>query len=568
MVSPLDANTGIVKKPFDPNAPPDFANMSEQDKADFWGAKGATGLQLTPTAQQQPAEPSPSSAPRPTMPDSASTQPVGPSSPPQPTAIPAVGTGAPTAPPPGAPPATPYAAPAVAPPSLVGVPQANGMVTSATNIPINLAPAPVDPYPNAAADAEAKARAIADQEKLKLINANVAQSQQPGEQEARQRQAEIESAMSTPNAIPPSQADQEWLAKRNKEYSSTYGAVNPADSTFYGGTGARLDNTGQPILGADGKPQIDVTEPDALARNPGVVMNPDGPLVEGTGLGGDVSRPITPGNGSDTGGRMLPPDWSSATPNNPRPPAVPIPPGIPAVGNGAPTGATTFGPGNDLRSTQINPTPSDRLNSLDTLQADAANAVGKGKSRGDIAQGYLDAFDLSAAPKLRDQLRTVGQRAASLGRIGMGDTAVEALTPYTDYLTQRDAYSKQLASDSAAGDIGDRLNNLGALNSTQGQTYGQEAGARNETRGERDYQTQTARTAIQDAINQWLMEQQQQNTEFDQGMRLSGLGYGNSPSNLYFGAGQQYGNAAGGDLNALMGLFQQYMSGRKPTTTS
>lgn len=221
-----------------------------------------------------------------------------------------------------------------------------------------------------------------------------------------------------------------------------------------------------------------------------------------------------------------------------------------------------FGPGNDLRATQINPSASGALSNLDTLVGNAANAVGNGKSREQIANDSLDAFDLRAQPVIRDRQRTAGQRAAQFGRIGMGDEGIEQLRPYTDYLTERAALSKDLAAETATGDISDRLNRLSALDNAQGQRYGQEAGGREELRGERGYQTQTARYAIEDAIRQFMLEQQAQAQEFNQGTQLAGIGYGNSPSNLFFGAGQQYGQNAGLDFNALASLLASFMPGR------
>jgi hypothetical protein len=232
-----------------------------------------------------------------------------------------------------------------------------------------------------------------------------------------------------------------------------------------------------------------------------------------------LPRLTPPDQASDIGGSIPGGELGQIAP--PGTPVAPDPAQTPAPVSSAPTlpgvDATTYGPGNDLLSTQINPTATDR---------------------GAIAQSYLDAFDTRAAPQIRDQIRAVGQRAASLGRLGMGDTAVETLNPYTDYLKERAALASQLAGQSAEGQIAD------------------EANARAELRGERDYQTGRSDKAITDAINQWIMQQQERDKEFQRGTELGQLGYGNSPSNLLFGAGQQYGNNSNQAFNA----FSQWLS--------
>lgn len=182
-----------------------------------------------------------------------------------------------------------------------------------------------------------------------------------------------------------------------------------------------------------------------------------------------------------------------------------------AGGAGSQPTLTTFDETNNLRDKQINPNSTDR---------------------GAIAQKYLDAFDTRSEAGLRDKLRSVGQRAASLGRIGMGDTAAEAMTPYTDYLKERAALSSELAGKSAEGQIGD------------------EANARNEYRTERGYQDSMSRQAIQDAINQWQMGEQSKNSEFGRNATTAGL---------LFNASNGAGSSAGMDFNTIAGLLTPYL---------
>lgn len=133
----------------------------------------------------------------------------------------------------------------------------------------------------------------------------------------------------------------------------------------------------------------------------------------------------------------------------------------------------------------VDPSVSADLANYRAKQMAASDTVSSGPSRGAIAQQRLDAFDLNAQPALREGLKSVGQRAAALGRLGMGATSIEALTPYTDYLGKRAALSKDLAAETATGEIGDRLDTLNATEGLVGSQFGQDTSARGEQRTER-----------------------------------------------------------------------------------
>lgn len=150
----------------------------------------------------------------------------------------------------------------------------------------------------------------------------------------------------------------------------------------------------------------------------------------------------------------------------------------------------------------VNPTDSAALTKFRDYQSGAADKLANGPSRAQIAKDQLDAFDLQSQPQIRDQIRAVGQSAAKFGRLGMGDTAVETLRPYTDYLTNRAAMAKQLSAETAQGEISDRLANVGQFSNLVGQEAGIGASQRNELRGERDYSTQVADTNIGRGISE------------------------------------------------------------------
>lgn len=151
---------------------------------------------------------------------------------------------------------------------------------------------------------------------------------------------------------------------------------------------------------------------------------------------------------------------------------------------------------------RVDPTDSAALQQFRTMRGDAATNLTNGRTRSQIAQDQMEAFDLENQPQLRDQLRAVGQRAASLGRLGMGDTAVEALNPFTDYLTRRAGMAKQLGAETAEGEISDRFNTLDASRGLVGEEEGIGAGRRNELRGERDYETDIDDTNVQRRIGE------------------------------------------------------------------
>lgn len=151
---------------------------------------------------------------------------------------------------------------------------------------------------------------------------------------------------------------------------------------------------------------------------------------------------------------------------------------------------------------RVDPNDTADMQQFRSMRSGAANSLTSGTTRSEIARQQMEAFDLENQPLIRDQLRAVGQRAASLGRLGMGDTAVEALNPFTDYLTRRAAMAKQLGAETAEGEIGDRFNTLGAARGLVGEEESIASGRRGELRGERDYSTEVEDINIGRQINE------------------------------------------------------------------
>lgn len=278
----------------------------------------------------------------------------------------------------------------------------------------------------------------------------------------------------------------------------------------------------------------------------------------------------------------------------------------------------------------VNPTDSPELAKARGLQMGAADAIATGPNRQKIAEDRLASFDMQAQPQMRDQIRDVGQRAAALGRIGNGQTSIEALTPYTDYLTKRASLSKDLAAETAAGDISDRQNNLSAFRGLTESTAGLDTSKRgeqrtersnvqnteadnlarqmaernaktsldernnaravgesdadfaartanvnratternavaanaqsnrDELRGERGYQTDTAKGATEDAIRQHLLEGQDANTDFDQQLRLLALANGGDPTAALLGGARNSASSAADSYESFQKLLTDY----------
>lgn len=137
----------------------------------------------------------------------------------------------------------------------------------------------------------------------------------------------------------------------------------------------------------------------------------------------------------------------------------------------------------------INPEDSAQLARFRQMLGQSAEGLASGPSRSAIASQRLSAFDTEAQPMIDKGIKAVGKKAASLGRLGMGQTSIETLEPYTDYLTQRKAMETRLAADTAEGEIADRRNQLSDVRGLVGDEESFGLSRRNEQRGERSYRT-------------------------------------------------------------------------------
>lgn len=247
-----------------------------------------------------------------------------------------------------------------------------------------------------------------------------------------------------------------------------------------------------------------------------------------------------------------------------------INPGVPNIQPPAPSGAgspiTSFGPGNDLVSAQVNPVASGRTG--DTMSAvDAArNALAGGPNRSDLAAQYIDQWNQRTQPQFQHDLTDATKYAAANGRIGSGMLT----NAYGDIVAQRDAArqvaQQGFATDALGGTIQDRLNNLGALSGLEGQQYGQDAANRNEVRGERGYQQGLSQQSFQNDAQRLALEealtQGSYGRDSDRLNQLIQLGYMNNPGSLYLGASGQVQQGANQSQQGISDLLAQYFMGK------
>lgn len=156
--------------------------------------------------------------------------------------------------------------------------------------------------------------------------------------------------------------------------------------------------------------------------------------------------------------------------------------GSATVGPFAGIGGGTFGPQSDTASARAGITQD-------------LGALRGAPNRGELAAQNFDLIQQRGAPQFQRELRDVGARAASLGRVGAGVTTNELTDVFTQRQRDLDQVRSGLALDSAGREFGDRFNQLQASQGVAGQLFGQDIGdasfqqgLRGEARGERGFQ--------------------------------------------------------------------------------
>lgn len=197
------------------------------------------------------------------------------------------------------------------------------------------------------------------------------------------------------------------------------------------------------------------------------------------------------------------------------------------VGPTAPQGQsgplTNFGPGNDLLSTQVNPTTGERLGGVQSGNDVLYKALTQGPN---LQQSALDAFK-NIQGKTAEQrqlgIQDIGRSAARLGRLGSGMVTTDLGNLEDTLRSHENQALGDLAYNTATQEAGDRRANLGAGQGYESQVYGQGQNARNEVRTERDYQAQQSQQALQNEIVRRQLQAQYQQYLASLGLQGAGL---------------------------------------------
>jgi hypothetical protein len=322
------------------------------------------------------------------------------------------------------------------------------------------------------------------------------------------------------------------------------------------------------VPGGPGAPQPGAS---AISQLPdgagGAVTVPPPSMAPGASSGGGIISRFRPQPGFGTGstggvgtGFQIP-TKPNIDPIPTTPPMVgdPVPP-IMSSAPGSIPGTSQFGADQNLIQTQINPAGSPRLLNTQGIADAALDKVANGPDRVALGKQYYDTFATQAKGNFDRAIHDATSAAASHGQIGSG----QLTNRYGDLTEAFNRENTGVASDFAThaleGTIGDRLNTLGAARGAENSIYGQEANARNEVRGERDYQRTMAEQAIAQRIAQQQMEQAGEAQDFGQAATLYGLGNQGDPTAAYQDAATLSSSEAGAnsaDVAALLRLFAQ-----------
>ena len=167
-------------------------------------------------------------------------------------------------------------------------------------------------------------------------------------------------------------------------------------------------------------------------------------------------------------------------------------------------------------------------------------AANRDDARNDLAFGKANAF------------RGLGSDSLDQGRFGSGlaSDAFGRGNTERDFATSYDQANNRLAFD-----------RLDAMSGLQGQQFNQDQSQANDLRGERSYQDNLAEQANQNAINQYMAEQQAQNQGFNQWNQsvntLGNLGYGSDPTTQLNNQGVNLANQGQGSVNNFADYLAQ-----------
>lgn len=196
---------------------------------------------------------------------------------------------------------------------------------------------------------------------------------------------------------------------------------------------------------------------------------------------------------------ILPPTQTGVAPVGPGGTITRTVPGGPVPGPAGLPPTQSFGPGDDLRSTQINPFVGERE---ERFRTGTGSLYDRLLNQPDLTQAGLDrlgAFEEAGERGFQRRVQDVGRRAAALGRVGAGQTGQDL----NDALIEREAElargRRALAGELAGQQGAESRANLGVGLDAEEMARRAGFGAREELRGERDFQQGLAERAQQQA---------------------------------------------------------------------
>lgn len=233
----------------------------------------------------------------------------------------------------------------------------------------------------------------------------------------------------------------------------------------------------------------------------------------------------------------------------------------------------------DLALQAAQQTLADRLGVAGAVQSGFGALAGADQAAADIAnQG--NAQRIGAASTGLSALRGLSGDALQLGGVARSDALGNANLGFqrADTLSglARDAFGQGSdlrsenrldqgnAFDREQATFGARRQQLGDLSGLEGQQFDQGLTNRNELRSERDYQTNAANQALQNRVDQTLLEDRMLGSEFNRGMDTAGLynqlGWGYDPTGTLGGQAGQYQNEANQGYEGVGDWLAQYMA--------
>jgi hypothetical protein len=161
--------------------------------------------------------------------------------------------------------------------------------------------------------------------------------------------------------------------------------------------------------------------------------------------------------------------------------------------------------------------------------------------------------DLDAAGEqdLERRFRRVGQRAATLGRVGAAGVTTELGTLQADYERDRQAQINELIRQTTDLDVNDRFRRLGAVASEDDANYGRRVDdfSRRDTLG---------RNSLEERVRRWNAERGVQGEDISRMLAIAGLGYGYDPSGVLAGLGNSAQRRADGAASSASQAWNQF----------